>query len=345
MMDGAAIQSPLIWPMPEENEEDTLINKLIIAHMLPKLPIIQGGMAFRVSTGKLAAAVANAGGIGTIAGTGMTPSELTEEIRKARSLSTGYIGVNVLFAVKQFAELMKTAIREKVDFVISGAGFSRDIFAWGRELNVPVLTVISSARLAKLAEKMGAAAVVVEGKEAGGHLGTDRSITEILPEVAEAVDIPVIAAGGIMDGADIYRMLALGADGVQMATRFVASTECEAHQSFKEKYLAAEADDVTLIQSPVGLPGRAIRNQLTELLAHGGQPTIKKCDQCLKHCNAKFCILDALHRSVSGDVTHGLVFSGEFVDRIKEILPVQVIMNRLKAQMDEAMGCQMPILI
>lgn len=130
--------------------------------------------------------------------------------------------MNVLFAVQQFAELMVTAMREKVDFVVSGAGFSRDMFSWGKEHNIPVISIVSSDRFASLAQKMGAAAIVVEGKEAGGHLGTDRSINDILPEVVSAVDIPVIAAGGIMNGFDIAKMLGLGASGVQMATRFIA---------------------------------------------------------------------------------------------------------------------------
>lgn len=315
-----------------------LLPKLKIAHMIPKIPVIQGGMAVKVSTGKLAAAVANAGGIGTIAGTGLTSNELSAEIQSARQLTQGYIGVNVLFAAKQFSELMLTAFREKVDFVVSGAGFSRDIFQWGQEHNIPVLTIVSSARLAKLAEKLGAAAVVVEGKEAGGHLGTDRSITDIVPEVAASVNIPVIAAGGITDGFDIAKMLKLGATGVQMATRFVASTECEAHQNFKDQYLAANAEDVTLIDSPVGLPGRAIRNQFTQTIAGALRSKIQHCDGCLKHCSAKFCILDALRKSVAGDIHNGLVFSGEFVGRIKEILPVQEIMNRLVSQLEQALA-------
>lgn len=312
--------------------------RLHIAHMTPRLPIIQGGMAVRVSTGKLAAAVAEAGGIGTIAGTGLTNDELAGEIRKARELTTGYIGVNVLFAVQRFAELMLTAMREKVDFVVSGAGFSRDMFQWGKEHGIPVLSIVSSARLAQLAQKLGAAAVVVEGKEAGGHLGTDRSVGEIVPEVVAAVDIPVVAAGGITNGFDIARMLGLGASGVQMATRFVASTECEVHPNFKEKYLAATAEDVVLIKSPVGLPGRAIRNHFTETIAGEGRRAIEHCEQCLKHCSYKFCIFDALRKSVAGDVENGLVFSGEFVHRIKEILPVKEIMNRLAAELEQALG-------
>lgn len=315
-----------------------MINKLKIGHMLPKLPVIQGGMAVRVSTGKLAAAVAKAGGIGTIAGTGLTPGELIAEIRAARKLAAGFIGVNVLFAAQNFAELMLTAMKEKVDFVISGAGVSRDIFAWGKEHNVPVLAISSSARWAKLAQKMGAAAIVVEGKEAGGHLGTDRSIKEILPEVVAEVDIPVIAAGGITDGQDIAQMIKLGADGVQMATRFVLSAECEAHPEFKEKYLGSKPEDVIIIKSPVGLPGRALRNPFTDLIAGGKMISIAGCERCLKHCSARYCILDALRRAVEGDVVNGLVFAGEFVHKIKEILPVQEIMNRLALQLEYAMG-------
>lgn len=299
-----------------------MLPRLKIAEMLPQIPIIQGGMAVKVSTGKLAAAVAQAGGIGTIGGTGMTPEELTDEIRTAKALTSGYIGVNVLFAAKQFAELMLTSMREKVDFVISGAGFSRDMFSWGKEFGIPVLAIVSSARLAKLAEKMGAAAVVVEGKEAGGHLGTDRPIADIIPEVVAEVEIPVIAAGGITDGNDIARMIKLGATGVQMATRFVMSDECEAHPNFKAKYLQASAEDVTLIQSPVGLPGRSLKNRFTQLIAGEGRVSIAKCERCLKHCSAKFCILESLRRAVAGDVNDGLIFSGEFVYRIKEILPV-----------------------
>lgn len=314
-----------------------MIPSLTIAHMAPRLPVIQGGMAVRVSTGRLAAAVANAGGIGTIAGTGLSVDELVEEIRRARSLTKGYIGVNVLFAVQQFADLVKTAMREKVDFIVSGAGFSRDMFTWGREYGVPVLSIVSSARLAASAEKLGAAAVVVEGKEAGGHLGTDRSVKDIVPEVLQAVSIPVVAAGGIMDGLDAAEMMKMGASGVQMATRFVASAECEAPPEFKEKYLSARPEDVVIIQSPVGLPGRAIRNEFTDSLAGEDRPGMTECLKCLKHCNARFCILDVLRKAISGDVRNGLVFSGEFVGRIKQILPVKDIMAQIAEQLDRSL--------
>jgi len=180
---------------------------LYIGNLKSKLPIVQGGMAIRVSTAPLAAAVADAGGVGTIAGTGMSVEELVGEIREARRLTRGIIGVNVLFAARNFAALVKAALKEKVDFIVSGAGFSRDMFAWGKEFNVPILPIVSSVRLARLAEKMGAAALVVEGKEAGGHLGTGEPLVKLLPEVRRAVGSPLIAAGGIANGKEAARML------------------------------------------------------------------------------------------------------------------------------------------
>ncbi|NLZ92909.1 MAG: nitronate monooxygenase [Firmicutes bacterium] len=313
-----------------------MLPPLQIAHMKAKLPIIQGGMAVRVSTAKLAAAVANAGGIGVIAGTGLSPSALQTEIRKARQLTSGYFGINVLFAVSQFAELVKTAMKEKIDFIVSGAGFSRDMYAWGKEMNVPIISMVSSVRVARLAEKLGAAAVVVEGREAGGHLGTDKPLAEILPEVKKAVKIPVLAAGGIMNGYDIAHYLQLGANGVQMATRFVTSEECEAHDNFKQLYLQSSAEDSVLIDSPVGLPGRALRNSMTERLARDKKLPITKCDSCLKQCSHSFCILDALNKAVDGDVENGLVFAGEQFHTVKEILPVKKIMDRLIREYKEA---------
>jgi len=312
-----------------------MLPELKIAHITAKLPIIQGGMAVRVATCRLAAAVANEGAIGVIAGTGLSVQRLQEEIQRARKMTAGYLGVNVLYAASQFAQLVKAAMKEKVDFIVSGAGFSRDVFAWGREMDVPVLSMVSSARVAQLAEKMGAAAVVVEGKEAGGHLGTDRPVFDILPEVLDAVNIPVIAAGGIMDGADIARALEVGASGVQMATRFVVSEECEASREFKAKYLQSMPEDSVLIDSPVGMPGRAIRNQLTERLKDGQKLVTRECQQCLKHCSHSFCILEALEKAVDGDVENGLVFSGEFFHRIKEIMPVRKIIEQLVSEYEQ----------
>lgn len=306
---------------------------LIIDKIVARIPIIQGGMATRVSTSRLAAAVANEGGIGIIAATAMSPDELIQEIRTARKLSSGIIGVNVLFAVRDFALLVKTALNEGIDLVISGAGVARDMYKWGRETDTPIVPIVSTAKLASMVEKMGASAVVVEGKEAGGHLGTDRRVRDIVPEVRKAVDIPVIAAGGIINGADIREAFTWGANGVQMGTRFAASEESNVTDEFKQMYLKAKKEDVILIKSPVGLPGRGLKSTLTEKLLRGEDLSPAKCNACLKKCSKNFCIMDALNSAQQGSIEDGLVFCGEQVERIKEILPVKKIFENLKAKL------------
>ncbi|WP_117170042.1 NAD(P)H-dependent flavin oxidoreductase [Paraliobacillus sediminis] len=304
---------------------------LQIGQIKPQFPILQGGMGVGISLSKLAAAVANAGGIGTISGTGISVDELRSHIKKARELTNnvGYIGVNVLFAMTDFAEKMKAAMEEKVDFIISGAGVSRDMYAWGREYGIPVISIVSTARLAKISERLGAAAIVVEGHEAGGHLGTERPLFDILPEVVEAVNIPVIAAGGILTGEDIAKALRFGAVGVQMGSRFVASEECDAPLAFKQKYIDAKENDTVLVKTTVGLEGRAIRNRFTDRISDGGKVKIDRCYRCLKKCSFQFCTLDSLFRSMNGDVEDGLVFSGARVHEITKIESVQHIMDHL----------------
>lgn len=305
-----------------------------IGKLLPKFPIIQGGMALRVSTAPLAAAVANAGGVGVIGATGMEPEELRKEIQQARKQTDGVIGVNIMYAVNNFATLVRASLEEKVDMIFSGAGFSRDIFGWAREAGVPVVSIVSSGKLAAIAERLGAAAVVAEGTEAGGHLGTQLSISEILPEIRKRVKIPVIAAGGIVDGFGVARMLKLGADGVQMATRFVLSKECAVSSLFKDMYLKANAEDVVVVESPVGMPGRALRNEFVEKLMRGKQPNPEQCRNCLKVCSYKYCIMDALENSRIGRVQEGLVFCGQNVSKIKDILPVKEIFRRIVTEVN-----------
>ncbi|OPX90875.1 MAG: Nitronate monooxygenase [Pelotomaculum sp. PtaB.Bin013] len=303
--------------------------ELKIRHLVPKYPIIQGGMALRVSTAPLAAAVANAGGIGVIGASAMSINELRNEIRTARKNTKGIIGVNIMFAVRQFAALVQSAIEEKIDLIFTGAGYSRDIFRWSQESGVPIVPIVSSSKLARIAEKQGAAAVVAEGVEAGGHLGTNRSIDEILPEIVSAVKIPVIAAGGIVDGKGIAKVIRMGASGVQMATRFVLSVECAVAEAFKQMYLKATADDVVIISSPVGMPGRALRNAFADKILKGDAPEPDGCDGCLKNCSQEYCIVKALENSRIGQVDDGVVFVGQNVHQIKNILPVQTIFNKL----------------
>ena len=273
--------------------------ELKIGNKIAKVPIIQGGMAVRLSTARIAAAVANEGGIGLIAASGMPTDELRYEIRLARSLTSGIIGINIMVAARGFSEIVKTAIEEGIDLVVAGAGFSRDMFGLGQE--------------------------------AGGHLGTSTSIRELIPDIAKAVDIPVVAAGGVLSGQDIVDLIKMGASGVQMGSRFAASEESNAAPALKRFYLKSKPDDIVVIHSPVGLPGRAVRNPFADKIMVGPVPP-KGCKACLKSCKHNFCIIDSLIRAEQGDVENGLVFTGEYIHRIKEILPVREIISRIKSE-------------
>lgn len=309
---------------------------LKIGNLVAQVPIIQGGMAIRLSTARLAAAVANEGGIGLIAASGMEEQELRTEIRLARKLTNGkgIIGINCMVAARAFKNLIVTAAQEGVDLIVAGAGFSRDIFAVGREYNVAVVPIVSSVKLAKISEKLGASAIVVEGTEAGGHLGTQQSIKEILPDIVKAVHIPVIAAGGATCGQDIVDLLNLGANGVQMGSRFAASEESNGARFLKEMYLKMVKEDVVQIDSPVGYKGRAIRSPFAQLSLEGKAPLPVTCDACLKHCTHQFCIIRALSRAQQGDVETGLIFTGAHMWKIHEILPVKEIFRRIKEEVE-----------
>ena len=294
--------------------------ELKIGEKIAKIPIIQGGMAIRLSTAKLAAAVASQGGIGLIAASGLSDEELRYEIRLARSLTKGVIGINIMVAAREFARVVKTAISEGIDLVVAGAGFSRDVFGLGKESGTPIVPIVSSVKLAKISQRLGA-----------GHLGTDTSVRELIPDIRKAVDIPVVAAGGVLTGQDIVDLIKMGANGVQMGSRFAVSEESNAAPALKEFYLKAQPEDVVLIHSPVGLPGRAVRNPFAGRIMKGNVPP-KQCDNCLKECAHNFCIIRALIRAEQGDVETGLVFTGEYISRIKEILPVKEIFRRLTAE-------------
>jgi nitronate monooxygenase len=312
--------------------------KLTIGNRTSLLPIIQGGMAVRISMAPLAVAVANAGGIGVIAGSGLAVEEFRAEVRKARAATKGIIGVNVMVAVRKFKELVLAAMEEGCDLVIAGAGFSRDVFSWGKEFKVPIVPIVGSARVAKLAEKFGAAAVIVEGVEAGGHLGTDKPMKELLPEIIEAVAIPVIGAGGVVTGADIKEVLDMGAAGVQMGTRFVATKECSAPDAFKQMYVDASEDSIVIVKSPVGLPGRALKNPFWERTQEGDYPAIPQCRACLKDCHKEYCIINELEMAQKGDVEQGLVFAGSSAARIHDIPSVAELIKRLISEWREAQG-------
>lgn len=304
---------------------------LKIGSLIAKIPIIQGGMSVRVSTSALAVPVAECGGIGTIGGSGIPVEELQEDIRRAKNATRGIIAVNIMYAMRDFYELVMGSIEAGADMIITGAGFSRDIFKIGKLHNIPIVSIVSSASFAKLAEKLGAAAVIVEAAEAGGHLGTQLSLRELFPSIRKVVSrIPLIAAGGITNGYEMAEMMdEYGADGVQIASRFVLSEECSVSQEFKEAYLRARQEDIVLVSSPVGMPGRAIKTPFVDKMLANEDVSAKTCRyKCLKKCSYKYCISERLMASRDGDLENGLFFSGANTFKMKEILPVREIFDR-----------------
>ena len=346
--------------------------KLKIGDAVARLPIVQGGMGVGISLSGLASAVANEGGIGVIAANsiGMLDPEyyaknkdansiiLRKEIRKAREKTSGLIGVNIMVAVDDYPDLVRVAIEEKVDMVFLGAGLPikgipvEDL----RTAGVKVIPIVSSARAAGLIFKSWSKkykdipdAVVVEGPKAGGHLGfkaeqidnPDFALERILPGVAAAIkifeekfhrSIPVIAAGGVFTGADIYQAFKLGAGGVQMGTRFVATHECDANIRFKESYVACRKEDIAIIKSPVGLPGRAIRNRFLKDIAAGKKIGFKCAWRCLKSCdikNARYCISLALDNARQGILDKGFAFAGSNAYRVDKIVSVNELLQEL----------------
>ncbi|MCM1227226.1 MAG: nitronate monooxygenase family protein [Clostridium sp.] len=334
-----------------------------------RLPIIQGGMGVGVSLHQLAGTVAAEGGIGIISTADIgfkepdfsqRPQEadiraLRKEISMARKLAgDGILGVNVMCACTHYDEIVKEAAANKIDLVISGAGLPLNLPELVNE-DTAIAPIVSSARALKLICRRWKKnynrlpdIVIVEGPEAGGHLGfsfselenRNKTLYEILTEVISlareigaenSTEIPVIAAGGIYDKTDIERCLSLGADGVQMATRFVATEECDADPAFKQSYINAVQNDIEIIHSPVGMPGRAIRNAFLKRVEKV-RDKITRCTGCLKCCHldeARYCITNALIRSVRGDTENGLVFCGSNASRIHEITTVRKLLQEL----------------
>ena len=344
--------------------------KLQIGNLIARNPIVQGGMGVRLSLAPLAAAVANEGGIGTISSialgdlhasgkayTDASRQALRREIEKARSLTSGVLAVNVMGALSNVADLVHTAVESGIRMIVFGAGLPMKLPAIASEPGVCLVPIISASRAAKLIMRSWKKqynrtvdAFIIEGPLAGGHLGYSPeqletpeafSLERTLPEVLEAVKpyedeyghkIPVIVAGGIFDGEDIYRMLQLGASGVQMGTRFVATHECSASDEFKQAYLDATKEDISIVKSPVGLPGRALYNRFLKAVNEKGRQRIKCNYRCLATCKikeAKYCIAQALLNSAAGDVDHGLMFCGTNVDRVNQVVSVKALVNEL----------------
>ena len=337
-----------------------------------KYPIIQGGMGVGVSLHKLAGAVSREGGIGIISTADIgyqeedfekNPNEanlraIGKEIKLAREIAgeDKILGVNIMVALKNYAEIVKECVKQKIDLIISGAGIPKDLPEYVKNTNTKIAPIVSSLRCCKLIVKHWRTKynyipdmIVIEGTEAGGHLGfkleeleenNKPKLEDITVEVVNYIkeienetgkSIPVISAGGIWDSKDIKKFLNLGASGVQMATRFVATNECDASVEFKKAYINAKKDDIKIIKSPVGMPGRAIYNKFIES-TEKEKCKIERCYNCIKTCDVKntpYCITKALINAVKGNVEEGLVFCGSNVEKVKNIVSVHDLMQEL----------------
>lgn len=358
---------------------------LNIGNKEARLPIVQGGMGIGISLANLASAVANAGGIGVIsaAGIGMFDKKteissehvvaaLENEIRKARSMTDGILGVNIMVALTDYALLVQAAIKENIDIIFAGAGLPLNLpkFLVAKSMT-KLVPIISSGRAAKLIARYwldhyqyAPDAFVLEGPKAGGHLGfkTEQindpsyALERLLPEVLASIapieeetgrKIPVIAAGGIYTGADIEYYLTHGASGVQMATRFVTTNECDASDVFKQTYINAREEDIVIINSPVGMPGRAIFNPFLEAVCNGLKHPFACPYNCIVTCkkeNAPYCISLALYHAKNGKMQYGFAFAGSNAYRAESIISVKELIALLLAEYNAAQAACLDLL-
>lgn len=345
------------------------MRSLVIGELRARVPVIQGGMGIGVSLSNLAGNVAKCGGIGIIStaqigyqeeGFEEHPIEtnlkaIEKHIKKAKEIAGGgIVGVNIMAATKKYEAYVKAAVKAGADIIISGAGLPARLPEFVGKSKTKIVPIVSSVKSAKVIcrlwdrkYKRCPDMVVIEGPKAGGHLGFSyeelrhitnemyekeiKGIIEVVAEYRKKYDcqIPVIVAGGIYQAEDMKYALELGADGVQVATRFVTTYECDASQEYKQAYLNARQEDIEIVKSPVGMPGRAIRNAFIEK-AEAGQLKPGKCYQCLEHCNQKeipYCITEALLNAVKGKVSEGLIFCGENAWKAEKMEYVEDIMR------------------
>jgi nitronate monooxygenase len=350
------------------------MKELKIGTLTAKIPIVQGGMGIGISLSGLASAVANQGGIGVIAtaGIGMLEPDfysnyidaniraLRKEIRKAREMTKGILGVNVMVAMSNFADMVETAIGEGIDIIFSGAGLPLNLpkFLNG-SAKTKLVPIVSSGRAAsiiarKWIEKYDYVpdAIVVEGPKAGGHLGfkaeqidnpeysLENLVKDVIREMKPFAEkyqkpIPIIAGGGIYTGEDIFNIMQLGASGVQMATRFVTTNECDASDAFKNTYIEAEKEDIVMIKSPVGMPGRAILNQFIKDVEAGEKKPFVCPYHCIVTCDyqkSPYCIAIALANAKKGNLKNGFAFAGANAYRAEKIVSVKELIESLEKE-------------
>lgn len=343
----------------------------MIGDLTAKIPVIQGGMGVGISLSRLAGSVAACGGVGVIstAQIGWREPDFREhpfeanyraigkEIQKAREIAEGgIIGVNIMVATQRYEEDVKTAVKAGVDLIISGAGLPIDLPKYVEGTKTKIAPIVSSlkslnviCRMWERKYKKAPDLVVIEGPKAGGHLGfsreeldtfTDESYDGVIRSIIEKVKeygekfskkIPVVVAGGIYDRADMDHALSLGADGVQMGTRFVTTEECDAAPEYKQAYIRAEKEDICIVQSPVGMPGRAIKNAFMDRVKTE-KCRIEHCYHCIVTCRPAeipYCITQALVNAAEGRVEDALLFCGSNACRSHKIEKVEDIMKEL----------------
>ena len=343
----------------------------MIGDLTAKIPVIQGGMGVGISLSRLAGSVAACGGVGVIstAQIGWREPDFREhpfeanyraigkEIQKAREIAEGgIIGVNIMVATQRYEEYVKTAVKAGVDLITSGAGLPIDLPKYVEGTKTKIAPIVSSlkslnviCRMWERKYKKAPDLVVIEGPKAGGHLGfsreeldtfTDESYDGVIRSIIEKVKeygekfskkIPVVVAGGIYDRADMDHALSLGADGVQMGTRFVTTEECDAAPEYKQAYIRAEKEDICIVQSPVGMPGRAIKNAFMDRVKTE-KCRIEHCYHCIVTCRPAeipYCITQALVNAAEGRVEDALLFCGSNACRSHKIEKVEDIMKEL----------------
>ncbi len=335
-----------------------------------KVPIVQGGMGIGISRSNLAAAVSNAGGLGVISGVNIGYDEpdfetntleanlrsLKKHIKLAKEKAVGkIIGVNLMVAMRHYEDHAKAAIEAGVDIIISGAGLPLALPKYVKQTKTMFAPIVSSAKGASVLLKnydkkheMVPDMIVIEGPKAGGHLGfkvedldaREHQLDALISEVKLAIkpyeekynqSIPVIVGGGIFTADDVKHYQALGADGLQIATRFIATPECDAHDKFKQEIINCQADDIIIVKSPVGMPGRAIKNKFSENY-ETKKEEIKKCYRCLIPCQPKetpYCISLALLNAVRGQTDDALLFCGANAHRVNKMQTVAEVIKDL----------------
>ena len=350
-----------------------MVKPLVIGDLTAKVPLIQGGMGVGVSLSSLAGAVAAEGGIGVISTAqigyrepdfdsdpiGANLRAIKTEIQKARKIAKGGIlGVNIMVATRKYEAYVRAAVEAGIDLIISGAGLPMELPKLVGDAKTKLAPIVSSVKSAQVIMRYWwkkytrlPDAVVIEGPLAGGHLGFHREqlddieglhyddeVKNIIEKVEETavehgVKIPVIMAGGVYTRQDMEHYLEMGADGVQVATRFVTTYECDASDAYKQSYIDAKKEDIVIVQSPVGMPGRAILNPFMKRAKKGRIPH-GKCHLCISTCKPEetpYCITDALVNAVKGKIEDGLLFCGANAYRATRLEHVKDIMDEFRA--------------